>query len=257
VSTALRSVIKRAVGWESREQHGAKGWLRSFFLRDVDVALRYGPALPSISRAARVLDVGSGPVGPAAFAGRSIVGVDRDFSGPRHARLLPVAASLDHLPFANRAFDLVLCFDVFEHLEPRFRKEVLRELRRICTGTLLIAFPFGEEAARLDREVAQAFERKEKKPHRWLSEHLRFGLPKGEELEEFERLAATPGASLDYAPVALVRLFRWEELGFRPMLTILRRFLLPLFATRLWRLSTKHPYRRLLSFDLRKPVVRV
>ncbi len=248
MSTALRSIVKRAVGWETEKPRGVRGWLRRFFLRDVDVALRYGPVLPRLTGAGRVLDVGSGPVGPAAFAKRHIVGVDRDFGGPRHSLLSPVAASLGRLPFADGTFDLVLCFDVFEHLDRSIRNEVFAELCRVCSGTLFLAFPFGEEAAHLDRLLADAFERKEGKPHRWLSEHLRFGLPKEEDLAEFERLAATSAIALDYAPVALIRLFRREELGFRPLLNILRRFLLPLFATRLWRIPARHPYRRLLAF---------
>jgi SAM-dependent methyltransferase len=78
--------------------------------------------------------------------GRQMVGIDVDLRAlregrPEHGRLPVVAASGISLPFRNGAFDLVLSFDVFEHIADSDRH--LREVRRVLRpgGAYLLQTP--------------------------------------------------------------------------------------------------------------------
>jgi SAM-dependent methyltransferase len=89
--------------------------------------------------ATRVLEIGCGKgaiLGYLQKAGHVVAGVDVDASAlaycvAPHAQLPVSVASGDSLPFANRSFDAVLSFDVFEHIRDsdRHLKEVRRVLR--------------------------------------------------------------------------------------------------------------------------------
>jgi SAM-dependent methyltransferase len=53
-----------------------------------------------------------------------------------------VRANLEHLPFCNQSFDLVICSDVLEHV--RRYEEALSELARVVRsgGTVVLTVPF-------------------------------------------------------------------------------------------------------------------
>lgn len=99
----------------------------------------------------RVLDAGCGTAyGTRMLAeagAASVTGVDRAASVleaarpscPENAELVP--GDLRELPFAARSFDLVVCFEVIEHLEEP--EAALKELERVVTsdGVLLLSSP--------------------------------------------------------------------------------------------------------------------
>lgn len=246
----LRSVVKRLVGWNAAPR-GPRRWLRELLLRDLDVGLRYGPALGAARRAAQVLEVGSGPYGIAPFVRRPVVGADLSFAGPRHPLLHPVTASGTALPFQDRAFEVVICFDVLEHVPPEDRVKVAAELGRVCRGQLFIAVPFGAAAAEADAEAAEAWMRRYGTPHPWLHEHVERGLPAAEDLAAIaEAVGDTPAERRPYTWLRLWWLARREETSLRPDLVLLRRLLLPPLVPWLWKLSRGPAYRILLRFDL-------
>ncbi len=253
-AASLRGIVKRLVRWDSGTPSFWQAWLRSYFMRDVDPAIRYGPALETARAARRVLEVGSGPYGIAPFVGRRVIGVDLSFAGPRDRRLLPVVASGTALPFAAAAFDVVLCFDVLEHVSRAARAPLVRELARVCAGQLLIAVPFGDGARDADRRAAELHRRVVGEPHRWLAEHLENGTPDLADLDGVTAAVGRPPARrLAYTALWLWWLARREEIQFRPDLTFVRRVLLPPFAARLWRLPSAGAYRMLLAYDLSAP----
>jgi ubiquinone/menaquinone biosynthesis C-methylase UbiE len=99
---------------------------------------------------ATVLDAGCGSgYGAAEFVtAASVVGVDISAEAVSHARgnysrdgVHFIQASCDALPFADGSFDVLVAFEVIEHLESW--QEMLREARRVlrATGMLLVSTP--------------------------------------------------------------------------------------------------------------------
>ncbi|MEA2305794.1 MAG: hypothetical protein QOH43_3074 [Solirubrobacteraceae bacterium] len=124
------------------EAGGVERRLLSRFRRRVLAEVR--PLAP-----ARVLDAGCGEGHVTAWLagalpGSEVTGVDGRADAVaafrvRNPGLEAVEGDLRSLPFADGAFDLVVCTEVLEHLpEPA---AVLRELARVCSGHLLLTVP--------------------------------------------------------------------------------------------------------------------
>jgi ubiquinone/menaquinone biosynthesis C-methylase UbiE len=125
--------------------------------------------------ASTVLDV---PVGTGRFlpfyAGAQVTGVDLSDAmlsiatarvaadGLRHITLQQ--GSVTDLPFADRAFQLVVCWRLLHLLPPLVLRAALAEMARVCNGTLCVQVY--ERAPQLERTTAWA--------KRWMR---RFGLP--------------------------------------------------------------------------------
>jgi SAM-dependent methyltransferase len=107
----------------------------------------------TFARGKRVLDAGSGEGYGADVLARaganSVVGIDVAEEVVRHAHqkygLEFLAASISSLPFEDGSFDLVVCFEVIEHVADAER--ALRELRRVLgpDGLLVISTPNSAE----------------------------------------------------------------------------------------------------------------
>lgn len=103
---------------------------------------------------ASVLDVGCGNGAVLhALEKKAALRAGCDGSGPgvRAAAALGVTiavqASVDRLPFADRAFELVTCCDVLEHLPEPVYLATLQELMRVTSRYLLINVPLDEDLA--------------------------------------------------------------------------------------------------------------
>jgi len=78
------------------------------------------------------------------FPGVPVIGLDlpdEHLAAQWQSRDLSCAfGDASRLPFPDRAFDLVMAIEVFEHLpDPR---AALRELARVCSGSLIASVPF-------------------------------------------------------------------------------------------------------------------
>lgn len=139
-----------------------------------------------------VLDVGSGSEGIAGWLGPgwTVTAVDRSFDyevalpGPRPGRARTIAGDARELPFADRAFDVVLALDVLEHIPPADRPRVMGELARTARRRLIVACPTGSAALAADRRLAAGLEARGMPPPEWLAEHVAYGLPEHTELAE-------------------------------------------------------------------------
>jgi SAM-dependent methyltransferase len=97
----------------------------------------------------RILDAGCGEGHVTAWLAGAlpqseITGVDGRAEGltafrERNPGLRSVEGDLGALPFADSAFDLVVCAEVLEHLEEP--ELVVRELGRVCAGHLFLTVP--------------------------------------------------------------------------------------------------------------------
>lgn len=143
-------------------------------------AMRYGPVIEAVDGygARNLLDVGSGWFGITWYRPGRAVQTDLRFegappAGPRVGTAAFVAADAAALPFRDDAFDVVVCVDLVEHLPGAARDRAIRELTRVADRAVVVAFPVGESARRVDRLLHRAaLVLPGDGPPPWLTEHL-------------------------------------------------------------------------------------
>jgi len=110
------------------------------YWHQTDLSLRHAPKT--------VLEIGPGNGFLSTYlrrAGLEVTTVDLD------PALRPgVAAALPHLPFADSSFDLVVCFEVLEHIPFESFVDCLREIRRISRANVAISLPDAERVLKFD-----------------------------------------------------------------------------------------------------------
>jgi GT2 family glycosyltransferase/SAM-dependent methyltransferase len=172
---------------------------------NLDTALRYHAAIELLAErwlpGLEILEVGSGSGGVTEFLRHPVVGVDPDFerTDERTTEWLERRAGrATALPAPDESFDAVLCLEMLEHLSAQEREPALREMLRVLRpgGRLVLTFPAGEAAERLDRWLNERFRARHGREHPWAAEHLREGLPSSGEVADALARAAGPLASI-------------------------------------------------------------
>jgi hypothetical protein len=149
----------------------------------MDELIRYIPAMKRVGAYASVLEIGSGLTGICSYVNRRIDAIDPLLgAGVSHPRLAPVGTDFFDNGLADGSYDLVLAIDFLEHVPRDQRERALREMLRIARRALLIGFPCGEGARRVDGRWHSEFARRGETPPDWLDEHVRFGIPEREEV---------------------------------------------------------------------------
>lgn len=98
------------------------------------------------------------------------------------------ASALD-LPFEDQSFDIVLSFDVYEHILPDDRDRFITELIRVSSRAAIIAAPFNTDSvAAAETELNDYYKSLNNKDHQWLIEHIDNTLP---DIAPLERLIAS------------------------------------------------------------------
>lgn len=143
---------------------------------------RYLPVLKTINDQDNltVLEIGSGPAGLAEFYTGTIIGCDLGFRDPVIHDLIPVCASGVALPFPDRAFPLVVCLDVLEHIRPSLRQAFLQEALRVTAVCLILGFPTGVCATLIDRLLALSYRIRHRVVPDWLNEHSMYPFPESQ-----------------------------------------------------------------------------
>jgi SAM-dependent methyltransferase len=147
---------------------------------------RYAPAVAALEEAGplgSVLDVGCGRHGLACVRpDQPFVGLDVLFTGPPAPTMAAYESEPGPLPFADAAFDTVICLDALEHIPPADRAGFVAELGRVTAGRLLLACP--TDAARaLDDLMRRHYAQRGVPEPSWLGEHEECGLPPAAEVE--------------------------------------------------------------------------
>ena len=73
------------------------------------------------------------------------VGTDLAKRGIRFVRRPATVSSMLSLPFPDRSFDVVLCAETLEHLDPTDLVRATTELRRIARKSLVVTVPYQED----------------------------------------------------------------------------------------------------------------
>lgn len=132
----------------------------------------------------RVLDVGCGPAPltaeflPPRFA---VHRADVQDFGDSKITVIEAAAPL---PFADRAFDVVIAMDVLEHLPAGARRGFAAELARTAGAAVVLAFPDGRDPGVAVAEAAfgEVFRAAFGRDNAFLLEHRQHGLPRADEV---------------------------------------------------------------------------
>jgi SAM-dependent methyltransferase len=167
---------------------------------NIDPALRYAFVVDQLRDGwrddLRIVEIGSGAAGITEFLDHPVTGVDSAFErtdDKANPRLEQVQGTATDLPFADASYDVVLSLEMMEHLPPDTREPALREMLRVLRpgGRLIVTFPAGATAARLDAWLNAAYRRRHGRDHPWAVEHLENGLP---DADEIAREAVAAGA---------------------------------------------------------------
>lgn len=162
---------------------------RLFYYRQhPEAALRYGPIIRLLKKKhlekGKLLEVGSGSYGIAPYLKKKMTGVDIEFSEPEFPLLRQVKGSALKLPFPKKHFEVVILSDVLEHLPKKERPQALAEAVRVSKEAVIISGPFGAEAAKQDKELAELSLKKTGQIHPFFEDHLKYGLPEISEIRE-------------------------------------------------------------------------
>lgn len=152
-----------------------------FYRQHPEAALRYGPIMALLNQKhlskSKILEVGSGSYGITPYLKRRVVGVDMNFSEPEFTLLKQVKGSALDLPFPKKHFEVVILSDVLEHLSKKDRPRAVEEAVRVAKEAVVISGPFGEEAAKQDKELAELSLKRTGRMHPFFEDHLKYGLP--------------------------------------------------------------------------------
>jgi ubiquinone/menaquinone biosynthesis C-methylase UbiE len=117
-------------------------------IRATEMARLMPPAVES------VLDVGTGdgrllhPLVSMLESDPFVVGLDRSSTALSHFSELGTQGSADALPFADRAFDVVIACEILEHLPEPIYLSARTELARVARRSVIITVPNREKLSR-------------------------------------------------------------------------------------------------------------
>lgn len=100
-----------------------------------------------------------------------------------------VRGSALDMPFKNDTFDYVVSFDVLEHIPSSKRLTFIKECARVAKRGVIICAPHKTVANELaEKALNDMYKRLHGEEHRWLKEHIEYGIPDFSEVEKrFQR----------------------------------------------------------------------
>lgn len=75
----------------------------------------------------------------------SVTALDLDMPSIDDPRIRCVQGDVTRMQFADNSFDLVVCTEVLEHIDPRALDRACSELARVCGRYLLVGVPFRQD----------------------------------------------------------------------------------------------------------------
>jgi SAM-dependent methyltransferase len=91
-----------------------------------------------------------------------------------------------NLPFEDESFDFVVNFDVLEHIPQPDRRRFVQECLRTARRAAFFSAPHKtKENEKAEQSLNDFYRELHKKDHRWLKEHIAYGLPDYLAIEKF------------------------------------------------------------------------
>jgi len=170
--------------------------------RSVDCSTRYIAVSNELRRHDyhSLLDVGGGPGEISRYLPRDtslcVLDIEKEtllssvrldsFSTVTHRRACLLVGDGCHLPFQDKAFDVVLSVDTIEHIPSEVRGQFLQELRRVGK-IVVLCFPVESEdrlyrAGEYDRNCQEIYRNRFGFEEPWTAQHIQSGHPKIEEI---------------------------------------------------------------------------
>lgn len=146
------------------------------------------------------------------------------------------------LPFKNNSYSVVCAIDVLEHINKKNRKMFIKELIRVAAERVVLSFPIGtQKHIRYEKELEKQLESKGQNVL-YLKEHIKFGLPKNEEIEE---LFENNKGSIKYSGQLFINKILFNIFMFDPKVKFLRKVIY--FSKNLFNLITNPIFYLFLS----------
>ncbi|MEK7580967.1 MAG: hypothetical protein AAB512_01670 [Patescibacteria group bacterium] len=95
-----------------------------------------------------------------------------------------VIITKDKIPFSHHSFDVVCSIDVLEHIPKNKRANFINNLVAIARKRVILSFPIGTKEHNEYEKKMELFLKKQSFSVTYLKEHIRYGLPQKEEIEE-------------------------------------------------------------------------
>jgi hypothetical protein len=96
-----------------------------------------------------------------------------------------VKGSALDMPFKDDSFDYIMSFDVLEHIPSSKRATFVRECARVAKKGVIICAPHKTDANELaEQSLNDLYKRLHGEEHRWLKEHIAYGIPDFEAIEK-------------------------------------------------------------------------
>jgi hypothetical protein len=112
------------------------------------------------------------------------------------------------MDFADDYYDVIVALDVFEHIPPDRREAFINELYRVSANFFIITAPFeNSEVVEAEVRVNSVYRSFFMADFIWLEEHMRNGLPKLDELENY-----LSSRSMNYSIWGHGNIRLWERL---------------------------------------------
>jgi len=143
-----------------------------------------------------ILEVGSGDYSASLYNGYVVDGMD--LIKPKN----PLAVrkfyneSIVDTNIKDNQYDIVICVDTLEHIPKNQRQIALDKMVQISKKEVLLVYPSGDKATKLDSELYTYYQKHIGKHHRWFQEHLEFGLPSDLELDHYVSLITKKGKAV-------------------------------------------------------------
>ncbi|MDA1338437.1 MAG: class I SAM-dependent methyltransferase [bacterium] len=132
-----------------------------------------------------ILEVGSGDYSASLYDGYIVDGMDLIKPKDPTAVRLFYNESIVDTKMQDNLYDVVICVDTFEHIPKKSRQIALYNMMRIAKKEVLLVYPSGEDAIKLDDELYSYYKTNIGDNHRWFEEHKKYGLPTESELDQY------------------------------------------------------------------------
>ncbi len=128
----------------------------------------------------------------------------------------------DKLPFKDDSFDVVCSIDVLEHIPQNQRAQFIKELKRVAKKRIILSFPIGTPEHEAYERQTQKWLESKKKNVTYLKEHIRFHLPKEDEIL---KLTKNQKMAIVYSGDINVNKFLFRLFMFDPEIKFVRKII--------------------------------